>query len=55
MADHAQRLLTDADLHHRMRQACRRVAVENFNANDIVTRYEAYYRRVIEQFRARRG
>ncbi len=55
MADHAQRLLTDADLRHRMRQACRRVAVERFNANDIVTRYEAYYRRVIEQFRARRG
>jgi N-acetyl-alpha-D-glucosaminyl L-malate synthase BshA len=55
MTEYAYRLLTDNALHRRMRQACRRTAVERFNADDIVARYEAYYGRVLEQFHARHG
>ncbi len=54
MAEYTERILTDDALRARMRKACRSVAVERFNANDIVARYEAYYARVVESFAARR-
>ncbi len=54
MAEHAERILTDAALRARMRTACRRIAVERFNANDIVARYEAYYTRILDNFTVRR-
>ncbi len=42
----AQHILTDEDLHARMAEAARRRAVDAFDLEHIIPRYEAYYERV---------
>lgn len=50
MAEFAGEILTDHALRDAMRQECRRVAVEKFNADEIITRYERYYEWILENF-----
>ncbi len=44
--DCARRILTDDDLQAHMAEAARRRVVENFDIDQIIPRYEAYYNRV---------
>lgn len=44
-----RRLLTDDDLHTRLAEAARERAVEHFDRDIIIPRYEAYYERVIAE------
>ncbi len=48
MADSAVELLTDDERWRRCSEAGRRRAVDRFSADEVVPRYEAYYRRVLE-------
>jgi N-acetyl-alpha-D-glucosaminyl L-malate synthase BshA len=47
MAAAVLRILRDAPLHRRMSQAARRSALQNFQRAPMVSRYEAFYRRVL--------
>jgi N-acetyl-alpha-D-glucosaminyl L-malate synthase BshA len=47
MTDAARRILTEPGLHARMAEAARRRAVEEFEIDSIVPRYEAHYERVL--------
>ncbi len=49
MAEAGIRLLADPELHARFREAARRTAVERFSTDQVVPRYESYYRSVLEQ------
>ncbi len=55
MADAALALLTDASRHAAFRAAARRRAVERFDTSQIVPRYEAYYRDILESPRSASG
>lgn len=47
MTDAARRILTDPELHGRMAAAARKRAVDEFELDSIVPRYEAHYERVL--------
>ena len=49
LTDAARRILADDALHERMSEAARRRAVDHFDIDAIVPRYEAYYEAVIAQ------
>ena len=49
LTERTRRILTDDDLHERMSKAARHRAVEEFDIDRIVPRYEAYYEEVIER------
>ncbi len=49
MAEAGLRLLSDPDLHTRFRTAARVAAVERFSTDQVVPRYENYYRSIMDQ------
>jgi N-acetyl-alpha-D-glucosaminyl L-malate synthase BshA len=49
MVEHALKILTDDELSQKMGENARQRVVNNFDGRSIVSRYEAYYRQVLQQ------